>query len=152
MICNLGDPMSLRHPVSCVHRACFVSYTCIYQNKNHSKPVETWGIYDVYEVLFFPCTLDIPASVHATSFVRWCEICRVLQRVAVCCSVLQCPAVCCSVLQYVALCDGIEAWCICDVWWHPPNSAPPSFCFCLLISFFFLACDEYIKKLLLHVR
>jgi len=130
MICNLGDPMSLRHPV-----LYHLSKTTIV--KTNHQPLSTyWLIFLTWHQCAAACCsvlqrVAVRCSVlrcvavwlltwffdmtdrEAASTTTMALCCITLQHIAVCCSVLQCVAVCCSVLQCVAAYGSVLQ---CDCW------------------------------------
>ena len=123
LICNLEDPMSLRHPVrtkdifTFIHRYFMVNMSeyctviqCAVLRHNVMQYVAVCcSVLQCVAVSFgvdvlstFICirrsrTNLSPLELHM--FVCTFVSCSVLQCVAECCSVLQCVAVCCSVLS-----------------------------------------------------
>jgi len=161
MMKHTQQPNCKMRQVSCVYRASFASYTCIYQKMYNAIKKKNVQCYSTHQEKYYVYTelvlchahvyieKRIPASQseHEACFMCmrhvWCVSCFFFLGV-----LWIFPPVCMRLVS----CDGIEAWCLCAVWWHPFNSAPPFFCFCLFISFVFLTCDEYIKKFLLHLQ
>jgi len=120
MICNLGDPMSLRHPVGCRRATTRLTWRI-----RNARPLVMSHMWLRHITTCHTCDCD--TSLHVTHVIATyhytitymtgsgytveCAMshalqvhCSVLQCVAVCCSVLQCVAVCCSVLQWVTAC------------------------------------------------
>ena len=94
MICNLGDPMSLRHPVhKYAHLFTYFQRTLLQMSTSHG--VDFKGAFISRHVWLGSHWVRGP--LHSCACVAVCY--SALQCVAVCCSVLPCVAVCCSVLQ-----------------------------------------------------
>ena len=128
MICNLGDPMSLRHPVQDIQNRFRERNAQLLYKYRHLSNFQIRILIPI-SVSFLvvcggrqnPCCeltckrLSIIALPHKTS----CEFYFLALKpsaaacgacVALCCGVRQCVAVCCSILQRVAVCYSVLQW------------------------------------------